>query len=143
METKKKKLSKKAVIIGSVVLAVVLVVGGVWYYNSKSIKNQYQWSLGEERYTFSEITQGLSEKVYYVKYEDSTLSEGEEEQYYNALLKYNYKHVKNTGSGEYELKVLFYDESDNLLFYINMYRYGAIFIKGDDFTGTYYMTTVN
>ena len=122
------------------VLAVVLFgVGyGLLYYFANI------WEPKErEEFTYEQITQGLSEKVDHVEYEESKLIEEEKERYCTALSKHNYFKIKDTGSGELQVKVLFYDESDNLLYYVKMYRYGFIFIKGDDFKGTYYMSTTN
>ena len=138
MEKTKKRLSKKTVIIGLVVLAVMLVGYGLLYYFANI------WEPKEkEKFTFEQITQGLSEKVDHVEYEESKITEEEKEIYRTALSKHNYVKTKGTGSGELELKVLFYDESNNLLYYVKMYRYGFIFIKGDEFKGTYHMAAAD
>ena len=136
MEKTKKRLSKKTVIIGLVVLAVMLVGYGLLYYFANI------WEPKEkEKFTFEQITQGLSEKVDHVEYEGITRTQEEIENYYDTLVTHYYVRTSDTGSGELEFKVLFYDENNNLIFFVNVYGYGFIFIQANEYTGTYHFST--
>ena len=120
METKKKKLSKKAVIIGSVVLAVVLVVGGVFIY---------KYTAREKLYTFDEITQGLSEQVSYVVDADGELTQEEIDEVYERYKRVDYSEQKETeikiikGDNPLRSHLKFYNDDDEFLFEVfeNMY----------------------
>lgn len=118
----------------TVALIVVLFVGMLFLLVSmrKGFSAWLDSSLHPEEkveYTFEQITQGLSEKVDHVRYEDSTLSEELTNQYYDYLKEKNYVYISNPGPQELSVRVLCYDEDDNLLFTVNVYRYGHVKLK--------------
>ncbi len=134
METKKKKLSKKAVIIGSVVLAVVLVVGGVFIY---------KYATREKLYTFDEITQGLSEQVSYVVDADGEWKQEVIDKTYDKYKDFYYlrnivdeQRVMNAVSGANYAKysLICYDKDNDFLFKITERTYTIdIYVNGSDY----------
>ena len=136
METKKKKLSKKAVIIGSVVLAVVLVVGVVVgviiHKNARPIDP-------DKVYTFDEVTMGLSKKISYAVEREcvSTPDQASEllvkeriNEYKSCYYVYSDEALRSDNflfsPGTLISHLVFYDKNDKYIFETFEYSYGYV-----------------